>query len=237
MKPILIVVHQATSTPGLVGEVLQHKGYELDIRCPAEGDELPPTMDGHLAAIVFGGPMSANDSETLPFIRQELHWIPLALESEKPFFGICLGAQLLAKVLGAKVSPHPEGIAEIGYFPITPTEAIAPQFPFPQYVYHWHREGFELPAGAQLLATGKTFPNQAFRYGKNAYAVQFHPEITRNMVKKWTRFAADMLTLPGAQSRDRHLHHNRLYAKESEIWLREFLENWLVPTHPNLFGK
>lgn len=104
MKKILIVVHQETSDPGLVGQLLRENGYDLDIRCPAIGHSLPSTMESYSGTIVFGGPMSANDDNTLPFIRTELDWIPIALESEKPYLGICLGAQMLARVLGGKVT-------------------------------------------------------------------------------------------------------------------------------------
>jgi len=171
--------------------------------------------------------MSANDSETLPFIRTELDWIPIALDSSKPFFGICLGAQLLARVLGASVSPHPKEMTEIGYFPIVLADTSVNYFDVPRYVYHWHREGFELPRGAQLLAKGEVFESQAYRYGETAYGVQFHPEITKEMMEKWTTLGAPMLTLPGTQSREEQMQKYSLYGGESETWLEGFLCYWL----------
>lgn len=230
MKKILLIIHQKTSSPGLVGQLLSCDGYELDRRCPSIGDELPHTLDSHEAVVIFGGAMSANDSETLPFIRTELDWISKILASGKPFLGICLGAQLLARVLGAKVTPHPESLTEIGYFPILPAESAEKPFDSPRYVYHWHREGFELPAGAIKLAEGEIFKNQAFRYGESAYGVQFHPEMTRTMMEKWTTEGADQLTLPGAQSRDEQLTKHALYGNDCEIWLQGFLRFWLRRT-------
>ncbi len=227
MKKILLIVHQQTSEPGLVGQILIKNGYELDIHCPAIEQELPATMDNHEAVVIFGGPMSANDSETLPFIRTELDWIPIALDSSKPFLGICLGAQLLARVLGASVSPHPKEMTEIGYFPIVPADTSVNYFDIPRYVYHWHREGFELPKDAQLLAKGEVFESQAYRYGETAYGVQFHPEITKEMMGKWTTLGAQMLTLPGAQSREEQMQKYSLYGGESETWLEGFLCYWL----------
>jgi GMP synthase (glutamine-hydrolysing) len=227
VKKILLIVHQQTSEPGLVGQILIKNGYELDIRCPAIEQELPATMDNHEAVVIFGGPMSANDSETLPFIRTELDWIPIALDSSKPFLGICLGAQLLARVLGASVSPHPKEMTEIGYFPIVPADTSVNYFDIPRYVYHWHREGFELPKDAQLLAKGEVFESQAYRYGETAYGVQFHPEITKEMMGKWTTLGAQMLTLPGAQSREEQMQKYSLYGGESETWLEGFLCYWL----------
>jgi GMP synthase (glutamine-hydrolysing) len=226
-RKILIIVHNPKSDPGCVGQILRTNGYELDIRCPSNNEQLPTTMDSHDGVVIFGGPMSANDSETLPFIRQELDWIPIALAADKPFLGICLGAQLLARVLGAKVSPHPDGMTEIGYFPIVPTPEAYPVFEHPLYVYHWHREGFELPIGAERLAKGEIFVNQAFRYGKAAYGLQFHPEATGAIVKRWTTLAAQMLVLPGAQSREEQISKHALYGVAKDNWLEGFLRLWL----------
>ncbi|MGB3139041.1 MAG: glutamine amidotransferase, partial [Nodosilinea sp.] len=226
--PVLVVVHQSTSSPGRVGDVLQALGFSLDVRCPALGHSLPATMHGHSAAVVFGGPMSANDD--LDYIRQELDWIDLALASEKPYLGICLGAQLLARALGAAVLPHPQGQREIGYYPIMPTPAGQALLPGPLMVYQWHQEGFTLPQGSELLATGSTFPHQAFRYGRRAYGFQFHPEIIASMVNHWTTEGADQLTCPGAQPRVRHISQHRLYGPAVKHWLRQFLAGWIGST-------
>jgi len=117
--PILIVLHQEHSSSGRVGNALRERGRALDIRRPRFGDPLPETMDAHAGAIIFGGPMSANDNDE--FVRREIDWIAVPLKAEKPFLGICLGAQMLARQLGARVSHHPQGHVEIGYYPIRPT--------------------------------------------------------------------------------------------------------------------
>ncbi len=227
--PVLVVLHQPTSNPGRVGEVLHALGFSLDIRCPADGQPLPARLDRHSGVVVFGGPMSANDDH-MDFIRQELNWIPAVLAAEKPYLGICLGAQLLARALGATVAPHPAGQREIGYYPILPTPLGQGLLPTPLMVYQWHQEGFELPPASHLLATGETFPHQAFRYGRWAYGLQFHPEITATMVNHWTTEGADQLTCPGAQPRPYHLSQHRLYGREVEGWLRRFLAQWVGAT-------
>ena len=230
VSPILVVVHQPTSTPGLVGHLLQQMGFALDIRCPAQGDNLPNTMKHHSAAIVFGGPMSANDDNRFSFIRDELNWILTVLAAEKPYLGICLGAQLLARALGANVSPHPEGVREIGYYPVQPTQVGQIVIPAPMMVYQWHQEGFDLPHGGKLLAKGATFPHQAFCYAHRAYGLQFHPEITTLMVNFWTTNGAEQLAYRGAQSRWYHLSQHQLYRGLVEQWLRQFLIYWSLPT-------
>lgn len=225
MSKILLIVHQETSDPGLIGQILRTRGYELDTRCLAMGDRLPADPNEHEGTIIFGGPMSANDDNILPFLQTEMDWISVVLNSGKPFLGICLGAQLLARVLGATVAPHPDGIAEIGYFPVQPTAAGKP-FDLPGQVYHWHREGFELPKGATLLAQGETFTNQAFCYGR-ACGLQFHPEMTEAMIDKWTTLGAEQLTLTGAQPRQQQLEKYPIYGPAIAIWLEKFLTRWL----------
>ncbi len=223
---ILLIVHRRRSDPGLVGDALRAKLWRTDVRCPRAGDALPASLDEHAGVVIFGGPMSAND-DSLPFIRDELDWIPMALGSGKPFLGICLGAQMLARSLGAKVAPHPEGMHEIGYFPIVPAAAGDGVFGEPLHAYHWNAEGFDLPAGAEVLATGDVFPIQAFRYGARAYGVQFHPEIQEDILRLWLEKAAHMLDSPGVQTPEVQLagharHHGRV-----RRWLDHFLDIWL----------
>jgi GMP synthase (glutamine-hydrolysing) len=227
MRQILVIVHQDTSNPGLVGQKLRSRGYHLDLRCPAVGDDLPPTLADHEAAVIFGGPMSANDDDTLPFIRAELDWIAIALASGKPYLGICLGAQLLARALGAQVTPHDTGYREIGYFDLHPTATGRHYIPEPMAVYHWHREGFDVPTGAVQLAQGQAFPNQAFSYNDTAIGLQFHPEITTQLIEEWTDRGADQLDLPGAQPRDLHFQKHRQFGAKVDTWLDRFLDTWL----------
>jgi GMP synthase (glutamine-hydrolysing) len=225
---VLLIVHQETSDPGRVGAVLRALGYQLDVRRPALGDPLPACMDDHAAAVVFGGPMSANDDH-LAFIRAEIDFIGRLVEAETPFLGICLGAQMLARAFGARVEAHPEGWHEIGYYRVAPTAAGRHLFPEPMLAYQWHGEGFELPRGAALLATGDYFPNQAFRCGASAYGIQFHPEVTRAMMQTWSRRAAHRLVLPGAQSREEQTRHWQAHDAALGAWLERFVTRWLPP--------
>ena len=119
---------------------------------------LPETLDDHAGAVIFGGPMSANDADD--YVRREIDWIEVPLREQRPFLGICLGAQMLAMQLGARVAPHPEGRTEIGYYPIRPTAAGLALCPdWPEHVYHWHREGFELPAWRRTAGRGRRLPD------------------------------------------------------------------------------
>lgn len=224
---ILTVLHQEGSSAGRVGMVLNEMGYDLDIRRPPLGCELPETLEEHAGAIIFGGPMSANDNEE--YIKREIDWISVPLKEDKPYLGICLGAQMLSKQLGGSVSANKEEFAEIGYYPIAPTDAGMEMLDWPKMVYQWHREGFSLPAGAQLLATGEQYENQAMKVGNNAYGVQFHAELTFAMVYKWTVKAEHRLVLNGAQNRRQHIEGRLLHDAAVRLWLHQFLDQWVGP--------
>jgi GMP synthase (glutamine-hydrolysing) len=221
---ILVVLHQEHSTPGRVGRLLQERGFRLDIRRPRFDEPLPKTTEGLAGAVIFGGPMSANDPDD--FVKRETDWIGLALKDELPFLGICLGAQMMARHLGARVSEHPEGHVEIGYYPIRPTEAERERFPWPDHVYQWHREGFDLPCGAELVATGDCFETQAMRVGRAAYGLQFHPEVTHQMMCRWATRAHERLTLPNARPRKDHFDGRYQHDHAVRLWLDAFLDHW-----------
>ena len=230
-KPVLLILHQEHSSPGRVGQVLGKLGHPLDVRRPRFGDPLPDTMDGHAGAVIFGGPQSANDEEE--FVRREIDWIGVPLRDNKPYLGICLGAQMMARHLGARVFPHPQGHAEVGYYPIRPTTAgrqICADWP--DHVYQWHREGFELPAGSELLAEGDAaFNVQAFRHG-SGYALQFHPEVTHAMMYRWLVRGAHRMELPGTKQRHEHISDRAVHDYASRNWLAAFINYWIGGKQP-----
>lgn len=233
-QPVLIVLHQEHSTPGRIGNALRQLGYPLDVRRPRFGDPLPDSMAQHSAAVIFGGPMSANDEDE--FIRREIAWIGVPLREHKPFLGICLGAQMCARYLGGRVFRHPLGHAEIGYYPIRPTEAgLAAVSVWPECVYQWHREGFDLPSSAELLAQGDTFEVQAIRYDR-AFALQFHPDVTHAMICKWTTRGHERMELPGAKPRETHFADRAVYDYSARAWLNLFLQRWLATESSNVLS-
>lgn len=221
-RPVLIVLHQERSSAGRVGQLLAEKGYQLDIRRPVLGDKLPSTLAEHAGAVVFGGPMSANDTED--FVKSEIDWLDVPLREKRPLLGICLGAQMLVRQLGGKVQANADGSTEIGWYPLRPTEKGRLLMHWPRMVYHFHREGFGLPHGAELLAEGDTYPNQAFRYGGHAWGLQFHAELTRAMMHRWVVHGAHRFILPNAQQGREHLEGRMLFDAPLKAWLNEFLD-------------
>jgi GMP synthase (glutamine-hydrolysing) len=134
---------------------------------------------------------------------------------------------MCARALGGRVFLHPQGQAEIGYYPIRPTAAgLSVVNPWPEQVYQWHREGFDLPAGAELLAEGDMFEVQAFRFGRS-FALQFHPDVTHLMMHKWTTRGHDRMAMPGARPRDTHFADRAVYDYSARAWLGAFLERWI----------
>jgi GMP synthase (glutamine-hydrolysing) len=220
--PILVILHQELSSPGRVGQMLLEKGFPLDVRRPVLGDPLPDTLSGHAGAVIFGGPMSANDPD--PFVRQEIDWIGVPLKENKPYLGICLGAQMMVRHLGGTVEANAKGSTEIGWYPLRATEHGRLLMKWPGMVYHFHGEGFDVPRGAELLAEGDAYPNQAIRYGDNAWGVQFHAELTRAMMQRWVVHGAGHFALPNAQQGRDHLEGRMIFDAALKAWLSDFLD-------------
>ena len=145
-----------------------------------------PDVRGPDGLIFMGGPMSVNDD--LPYIRRELELIGEAAGLGLPMLGVCLGAQLIAKALGARV--YANDVREIGWYPIEWSSAAARDrlhsgLSGRDTVFHWHGETFDLPAGAELLASSDACRNQAYRVGENIYGLQYHLEVTPAMIADW----------------------------------------------------
>ncbi|MSV34313.1 MAG: type 1 glutamine amidotransferase [Bryobacterales bacterium] len=211
-------------------EPFEHLGYFADIlqehSIPFEYSDLGDDLDlaGRSGLIVMGGPQSANDP--LPALAAELRLIAQAIRTGIPVLGICLGSQLIAKALGARVYRNPE--KEIGWAPLYFTEAAQqdPLFsgiPSPTTFFHWHGETFDLPAGAEWLAYSDRCRNQAFRHPGNVYGIQFHPEITPAMIEDWSAQpvnCGDVEDLPGPI--DPHAFDTATLARRVlHGWLRE----------------
>lgn len=186
-----------------------------------------PHADDYAGIVVFGGPQSANDPCSR--LQAELAWIRGALQADRRLLGICLGAQLMAKALGATVSPHPQGHVECGYAWVDPTDAPWLDAPLP--VYHWHEEGFTLPPGAQLWAQGRgPFPVQGFAWGRSL-GMQFHPEAVDSILEAWLTREGHLLTRPGAHPPEAHWADHAAHQTHQDTWVFQLLDHWLgIPT-------
>lgn len=222
---IVIARHVPVHREDRVYQVLSSLGVEFEYCNPVEGDTLPDPTSEYLAAVVYGGEHSVNDSFRCD-VRHETEWANRWVSVGKPYLGICYGGQLLASAAGADVSPHREGLCEIGYTSISPTASAEGFLDKITHFYQWHREGFAIPESAVRLASGDRFPNQAFRIGQSAYGLQFHPEATPGIINSWLFEWGQMLSLPGAQNREQQLADIIHYDSATKEWVTAFIGLW-----------
>jgi GMP synthase (glutamine-hydrolysing) len=182
-----VLQHIRCEPPGLFSGLLADRGFAVQTVELDEGDELPDWREAALV-LAMGGPMGAYDETGHPWLATEKQWIAAVVRAGTPYLGVCLGAQLLAASLGAEV--RTADVPEVGVLPVGVTGpgradpvfgVLGSHFPALQ----WHGDTFAIPPGAAHLARSADYPNQAFRFGQVAYAVQFHVEVTESMLAEW----------------------------------------------------
>lgn len=184
MKNAVAIYHVAFEDAGTLGPVLEERGVDLTY-LQAGRDDLSSALDADLV-VVLGGPIGIYEIERYPFLKDELALIENVVKKGTPVVGICLGAQALAAVLAARVYPGPK--AELGWDPLTLTdEGKASPLGVLEglRILNWHGDTFDLPAGATRLASTTLTPNQAFSYGPNVLALQFHVELPERDMERW----------------------------------------------------
>jgi GMP synthase (glutamine-hydrolysing) len=228
----LVLQHIACEPPGVYEDVLEERNaaivrIELD-----EGDPLPDWRDFD-AVIAMGGPMGALDDAELPWLADERRLVGEAVRAGLPFWGVCLGAQLLARSLGARVYPGPA--PEVGVLPVTLTaaardDAVFGEAPATLPTLQWHGDTFDLPDGAKLLATSPAYSHQAFRWGRAAYGLQFHLEVSTEMAAEWAgvpAYAEALERMLGPGSLERLTDDLARRAAEMRASGRRLFERWL----------
>jgi GMP synthase-like glutamine amidotransferase len=184
---VLVLQHADWEVPGYFGDVLGERAVGVRVIRPDLGEPLPAQPTGE-AILAMGGPMSVNDDADLPWLRDEKRFIAEAVAAGTPYLGACLGAQLLAAALGARVYPGPRPEYGMHAVELTSAAATDPVFgglPAHLEVFQWHGETFDLPDGAVALAGSAGYPHQAMRVGERAYGLQFHLEVTVDLLDRW----------------------------------------------------
>jgi GMP synthase (glutamine-hydrolysing) len=228
---VLVLQHIACEPPGVFEDVLRERGAELHRVELDEGEALPDWREFD-AIVAMGGPMSANDDAELPWLIGERRLIGEAARAGVPFWGVCLGVQLLAASLGARVYPGPA--PEVGILPVALTldgltDPVFAGLPRELLTLQWHGDTFDMPHGAVRLAGSPDYPNQAFRY-ERAYGVQFHLEVSAEMAREWATVPEYVLSLErtlGAEAAPAFLSAIEDRADEMRTLGRALFERWL----------
>jgi len=187
---ILVIKHVSIEGPGTIGDFFKDTNWQLETIELERGDKLPDDIRDIEAIITLGGFMNVYEEDKYPFLKDEDIFLRKAIKKEIPILGICLGGQLLAKALGAKVKKAAREEIGWGKVNLTKQGLDAPLFSGLEQeldVFQWHGDTFQIPGKGTLLATSKYCKNQAFLFGKNTYGLQFHIEVTPGMIESWIK--------------------------------------------------
>jgi len=195
----VVLQHASTEGPQRLGELLQEAGVAVEVCALDRGQPVPRDLPADVSLVVMGGSMGVGDigDPAYPYLADEVALLRDRLAADAPVLGVCLGSQLLAHAAGARVYPNarpapgggaPLRVYEVGWAPVdflVPDEPALQGLGKREMMLHWHGDAFDLPAGAVRLASTPDCPNQAFRLGRRAYGVQFHPEMHAPMIESW----------------------------------------------------
>lgn len=218
MTDILIIQHEDDVTPGTVLQWAQQKGLSTHVWHVAREPQ-PMDLKSFKALIICGGSMNTFEEAGNPWLIQEKKFIKDTIEMDKPVFGLCLGSQLIAEVMGGKVYPLDKW--EIGFIPVAMKDE---KVDYDLHVYHWHQCGFDLPPGAELIAENEFWKNQGFRIGSKIVATQFHPETT----EAWVRECAEDIDpkLKGLVQNRAEMLDSLPLLKPLQAWFFKTLDRW-----------
>lgn len=234
MKKLLVCQHVPFEILGTLNPMLKTAGLRIRYVNFGRHPDARPDLAGYDGLVILGGPMNVYQVEAYPHLATELEMVRKALAMDIPTLGICLGAQLIAKALGAKVLENP--VKEIGWYDVSVTkdgknDPLFAHFGESEKIFQWHSDTFDIPDGAVHLAASQTCRNQAFRVGRHVYGFQFHMEVDERLIERWltvpihkaeiasTQGAISVATIremtPGCMRKLRHL---------SESTFRRFIE-------------
>ncbi|HYJ13994.1 MAG TPA: gamma-glutamyl-gamma-aminobutyrate hydrolase family protein [Candidatus Limnocylindria bacterium] len=236
MRKLLVCQHVPHEILGTLNPMLKHAGFRIRYVNFGRHPDAQPNLDGYAGLIVLGGPMSAYDDQRLPHLAVEMKLIESAMKRNLPVLGICLGGQLVARTLGARVYANP--IKEIGWYDVAPSahaddDPLLNDFKERETLFQWHGDTFDIPHGGIHLASSRHCENQAFRFGANVYAFQFHLEVDEPMILRWLKVPEnrrEIASLHGDIDPDRiHTetvrHIGRLHELSDRVF-GKFIENF-----------
>lgn len=193
MSKLLVFQHVAYEILGTLDPLLRGAGFRIRYVNFGRNPDAKPSLDGYDGLIILGGPMNVDQVDQYSHLATEINLIQGAIHRRLPTLGICLGAQLVAKAVGADVRRNRE--KEIGWYSISLTDEgksdpLFAHFQDTERIFQWHGDTFEIPEGADHIASSSTCENQAFRYGDNVYGFQFHLEVDEKLIERWLQVPA-----------------------------------------------
>ncbi len=228
MKRVLFIQHGDTDKPGLLGEVLDGLGIEMDVLHPYVGHQLSPSLKGYDGLALGGGAQSAYEQDIHPYLAKECALVLDAVATGKPAIGLCLGAQLMAMALGAEVRRAPQreiGLLAVDLEPAAQSDPVWAGLGDSLITTHWHGDVFEIPDQATRLASSLLTSNQLFRYGTSLYGLQFHLEMTPEILEDMIDDSAEYLSNEGVDL-DQLKRDGRQYLPRLENTARAVFTRW-----------
>lgn len=225
---LVLVRHEDDPLDDRVITFAAKAGFTPVVRYPFKGEVLGEPGSQVAGTVIYGGGQDVSSRKKLrPFLHEEAAWIRACMDKGLPVLGICQGAQQIARLLGAEIKV--KHTHEFGYYLIRPAANALDFMPSPLFMPQAHSHTFDIPDGAQKLASSDLFPNQAFRYGTNVYGLQFHPDVTIEGFKLWQKSLQEKYGKRGAQTKE---EQDRLMVDNDEA-RAEWFESFLI----KLFGK
>jgi GMP synthase (glutamine-hydrolysing) len=224
-RSVRAIQHVAGEGPGLIQVALEREGIAMEITRVDLGDPVPEDLGDAGGLVVLGGPMGVYEADRFPHLRNELRLVEAAMRAGAPVLGVCLGSQLVAAALGARVAPAPA--KEIGWLSVTLKEAGAADALLGPLgasftALHWHGDVFDLPDGATSLASSAKTRHQAFRHGDRTYGLLFHLEATSQQVEAMVRDCGDELADAGVSAEELLAETERSVGPAAEIGVTLF---------------
>lgn len=225
-RRLIVIEHWTLAEPDFGRQHLRTVGHNVQVVEPWRGECLPELTGEEAGVMLMGGPQYVTHLDEAPYLRDELRFAEEAMKLGVPLVGICLGSQLIAHMLGARVGFHPEELNTFGYYDLHPTAEGRVCFPVALKVLAGNSQGWDMPSGVTPLAHGEVFPNQAFRAGDSTIAFQFHPEVTRSILDQWQDEYAAMIGRPGTQSVAQQDAGFARHDPALKAWYADFLDGW-----------
>ena len=228
---VTIIKHIDIEGPGTIGDCLDDKNIPYNVIDIFNGEPLPDSLSDVSSVIVLGGPMNVYEEDKYPFLKQEDEFLKEVIEKDLPTLGFCLGAQLIAKAKGARVKQNHQ--KEIGWFKVSLADNSSNDPLFQGFqrefdAFQWHGDTFDIPDGAVKLAESELCPNQAFRVGKNIYGLQFHVEVTDEMIYQWIDAYRDEInSLKGLVDPDQIISDTKIKSENYKAQANLFCSNFI----------